>query len=398
MTVSKASFLCFALFAPVAIGCADDPGSNVYEPGSIVASGSNGSPVGTTGSTSGGSPVGSGGASTGTTASGSVGAEAGSGQGTTSQGAGTTTTTGTMGGAMVSTTGGGTGSGTNTSGSGVQTSSGDNTSAGGSSGGANAAGGGSDASGTSGGGATSSSGCGAAANPTPCSNSGSPCTMEVQGTTREFYVVLPSDYDSSQPYPVVFQFHPLGGNAEQGMNMYRIRDNFPDAIYVTPQGLGDTPGWANSNGEDVEFVRAMMADIEGQYCIDTSRYFSTGFSYGGIMSFTIVCQMADLFRAVAPMSGTNFGGSCNPARPIAAWITHGSEDTVVDPAGAATMRDVLLETNHCASTSVPVDPSPCVDYDGCDAGYPVTWCLVEGEGHAIPSFSSTAVAEFFQQF
>ena len=95
-------------------------------------------------------------------------------------------------------------------------------------------------------------------------------------------------------------------------------------------------------------------------CADTSRYFSTGFSYGGIMSFTVACQMADAFRAVAPMAGSNFGGSCNPARPIAAWISHGSADTVVSPDGAAAMRDVLIETNGCSSTSVPIAPEPCV--------------------------------------
>jgi poly(3-hydroxybutyrate) depolymerase len=116
------------------------------------------------------------------------------------------------------------------------------------------------------------------------------------------------------------------------------------------------------------------------------------------MSFTIVCQMAEVFRAVAPMAGSNFGGGCNPARPIAAWISHGSADTVVSPDGAESMRDVLIETNGCSSTSVPVDPEPCVTYEGCNAGYPVTWCLVEGQGHAIPDYGSTAIADFFQQF
>jgi poly(3-hydroxybutyrate) depolymerase len=213
---------------------------------------------------------------------------------------------------------------------------------------------------------------------------------------RTFYVDLPEDYDSSQPYPVVFLFHPLGGNASQARTMYRVRENFPNAIYVSPQGIDN--GWANTGGRDIAFTTAMMADIEGKYCVDTGRYFSTGFSYGGIMSFAIMCNMADRFRAIAPMAGNNFGGSCSPAGPLAAWISHGSADTVVDPDGAAEMRDILLELNGCDSTSTPVDPSPCVAYSGCDTGYPVVWCLVEGQGHAIPSYSPTAIAEFFQQF
>jgi len=132
-----------------------------------------------------------------------------------------------------------------------------------------------------------SSGCGASTAPMPCSTSGSPCKMDVSGTEREFYVVLPSDYSASRAYPVVFQFHPLGGNAEQGMNMYRIRANFPQGIYVTPNGLisGSNRGFPNTNGQDEAMTRAIMADIEAKYCVDKARYFSTGFSYGGSMSY-----------------------------------------------------------------------------------------------------------------
>jgi polyhydroxybutyrate depolymerase len=40
------------------------------------------------------------------------------------------------------------------------------------------------------------------------------------------------------------------------------------------------------------------------YCIDRSRIFSVGMSYGGIMSNTLGCEMGDVFRALAPMSGS----------------------------------------------------------------------------------------------
>jgi len=250
------------------------------------------------------------------------------------------------------------------------------------------------------GGATGSDACGASDWPAPCANSGSPCSMNVDGTDRTYYVQLPDDYDSNQAYPVVFLFHPMGGTAEMAMRMYNVRSNWPDAIYVSPQGLESdgTTGWPNSNGQDVAFTRAMMSELEASYCVDQDRYFSTGFSYGGIMSDTIACQMADLFRAIAPMAGSVFGGGCNPANPIAAWIEHGDADDVLPSSAGEAMRDILLETNHCSSTSHPVDPDPCVEYEGCDPGYPVVWCLVPGEGHAIPNFGGSAIAAFFQQF
>lgn len=250
-----------------------------------------------------------------------------------------------------------------------------------------------------------SAGCQAPASAAPCDTSGSPCTMDVDGTQREFYVVLPDDYDPTRPYPVVFQFHPLGGTAEQGMNMYGVRPNFPDAIYVTPQGLislGNNPGFANENGRDEAMTRAIMADIEAKYCVDRARYFSTGFSYGGSMSYTAACNMSDVFRAVAAMAGAPISGArCeneSPANRVAVWGSHGSMDTALPVEMALPIRDAFVERNGCGAETIPVEPSPCVEYQGCDDGYPVVWCLVEGQGHAIPEYGPAAIAEFFQVF
>jgi poly(3-hydroxybutyrate) depolymerase len=193
----------------------------------------------------------------------------------------------------------------------------------------------------------------------------------------------------------------MGGTAEQALTMYRISTGMPDAIYVTPQGLtanGNT-GWANTNGDDIAFTKAMLADVQGKYCVDNARIFSTGFSYGGMMSFAIGCEMGDVFRAIAPMSGSLYSDfNCRgTGHAIAMWGAHGSKDTFVPTADGRTARDKILQQNHCGTQTVPIDPSPCVSYQGCDDGYPVTWCEWDGE-HAIPSFGSSAIAAFFKSF
>jgi poly(3-hydroxybutyrate) depolymerase len=108
--------------------------------------------------------------------------------------------------------------------------------------------------------------------------------------------------------------------------------------------------------------------------------------------------MGSTFRAVAPVAGVLFSGtnSCVNQR-VAAIMTHGSADTTLEISGGITARDYLIKTNHCTMTSAPVDPSPCVAYSGCDAGYPVVWCEHTG-GHTVPSFASAAIGTFFQQF
>jgi polyhydroxybutyrate depolymerase len=248
-----------------------------------------------------------------------------------------------------------------------------------------------------------SPGCGSSNTTSPCSKSGTKCTANVNSKDRTYYVQLPNGYDPSQPCPLIFQFHPWGGSAEGAMTMYQLNSKIPNAIYVSPQGLpaGDngSPGWANSGGEDIAFTKAMLADVESKYCVDTRRIFSTGFSYGGMMSFAIGCEMSDVFRAIAPMSGSLYSDfNCKGTGPhIAMWGSHGLSDTTVPIADGRSARDKILAENHCGTTTSPIDPSPCVSYEGCDSGYPSTWCEFDGT-HQIPSFASASIAAFFKQF
>jgi len=247
-----------------------------------------------------------------------------------------------------------------------------------------------------------SAGCGSSITTSTCGAKGTTCSLTVNSKSRTYYVQLPSGYSSSKQYPLIFQFHPWGGSADQALTMYQLNSKIPDAIYVTPQGLdagGNGPGWANSSGEDIAFTKAMLADVQGKFCVDNARIFSTGFSYGGMMSFAIGCEMSDVFRAIAPMSGSLYSdANCKGTGPhVAMWGSHGTSDTVVPIADGRKARDKILQENHCGTTTTAVDPSPCVKYQGCDPGYDVTWCEWDGP-HGIPSFGNASIATFFKSF
>jgi poly(3-hydroxybutyrate) depolymerase len=251
-----------------------------------------------------------------------------------------------------------------------------------------------------------SAGCGK----TLTSTADATITIDVSGTSRSFIVSVPSTYDANAPHRLVFAFHGRTGTAMQIAQgrFYNLKQTgrMPDAVFVAGQGLGtatdatDT-GWPNTNGQDIAFVRAALAYMNTNYCVDQARVFSVGFSYGGIMSHTIACQMSDTFRAVAPMAGAIFGRPTCQTHPIAAWMTHGTMDTSaaggVDFTAGESARDRIVTLNHCTTTTVAVDPSPCVAYQGCDGGYPVQWCQHDG-AHVIPSFAAAAVSNFFLQF
>ncbi len=259
-------------------------------------------------------------------------------------------------------------------------------------------------------------GCGAAT--WPMGGTASPQMLDVTagGTTmsRQVIFALPAGYTSGRAYRVVFAWHYAGGTAATiagtgggGIGrFYGLQPLMADTIFIAPQGLMDSSGrtgWPNTGGQDVAFARAMVDWTKSNFCVDTTRIMSTGFSYGAIMSHTVACQMSDVFRAVGLMAGALIGrANACLAHPIAAWMTHGTADTAaiggVDFAQGEAARDRVVALNHCAATTQPTTPSPCVAYDGCDSGDPVVWCPVQDEMHAIPPFAASAIAAFFAQF
>ena len=186
------------------------------------------------------------------------------------------------------------------------------------------------------------------------------------------------------------------------MTMYNLNSKLTNVIFVSPHGTGDPVGFPNTSGMDEDMTRAVNAEIEAKYCTDKSRYFATGFSYGGSMSFTAACNMSDIFRAIGAQAGSTVSGATcartKPARMVAIWATHGDADTTLPIANTTPMIDALVKNNGCTTTTAAVNPSPCVAYQGCTEGYPVVWCVRPGDGHAMASFAPDAITKFFQQF
>ena len=419
--------------------CASDNGEHVDNPGAsggaltggtpTETGGRGGGPSGGTGATSAGGSatgglVGSGGVSTGGSG---VGGQLGSG-GTPTGGSGDGGLVGTGG---VSTAGGVGGLSTGGSGVGGLVGSG-GTSTGGSgdggsatggqaaSGGDGGGGGGSDSGGTAGtGGAstgTPSAGCGKA----PTLTSGSR-TISSGGQNRSFILRIPDPYDNSHPHRLIFAFHwnggtmndiDGGGSSGAVWSYYGLQAQADNStIFVAPQGNNN--GWANQGGADLNFVDDMIAQIEGDLCVDTTRIFSVGFSYGGGMSYELACARADVFRAVAVYSGAQLSGCDGGNDPIAYLGIHGISDGTCSISGGRALRDRFVKNNGCTAQSPP-EPSAgslthtCTSYEGCNDGYPVEWCAFDG-GHTpgmvdgggddgAKTWTKGEVWKFFTQF
>ncbi len=230
-------------------------------------------------------------------------------------------------------------------------------------------------------------------------------TMDVDGVTREYLLKLPADYDPHKPYKLIFCPHPLGGTMDQiaRQGFYGLQEvSDGSAIFVAPQGLksGQYTGFSNTKGEDVAFFKAMLDRFTSTLCIDRKRVFSTGFSFGGMMSFAVGCAMWEEFRAIAPNSGS-FVSQCDSSKqgPIAVWQSHGKSDEIMPISMGNTARDYFLKRNGCSDETVPVEPGigNCVEYRGCREGYPYIYCAFDG-GHAPQNWQAAAIWGFFSRF
>ena len=72
-------------------------------------------------------------------------------------------------------------------------------------------------------------------------------------------------------------------------------------------------------------ITTVFTNLEG-----AGHVFATGMSNGGFMTNRLACDHADVFAAIAPVSGTlGVGVACNPSRPVSVLDAHGTGDAMV---------------------------------------------------------------------
>ncbi|MBC8067313.1 MAG: hypothetical protein IAG13_03185 [Deltaproteobacteria bacterium] len=247
---------------------------------------------------------------------------------------------------------------------------------------------------------TGSAGCG-----TPASAGVTKVTIDIEGTEREYLLVVPEGYDPAVPLPLVFGWHGRGGTPEFAHVYFGIEAAAAGgALFIYPQGLpiesmGGESGWDLAPaGIDVAFFDGMLAATQSSLCVDVDRVFSTGHSFGGYMSTALGCFRASALRAIGSVAGGPAFGECEPDERVAALLVHGSLDEIVPLEQGVLARDQQVQRNGCGATSVPHDPEPCVARDDCMPGYDVRWCehaIADLQGHTWPDFAPGAIWGFF---
>jgi poly(3-hydroxybutyrate) depolymerase len=214
-------------------------------------------------------------------------------------------------------------------------------------------------------------------------------TITIQ--SRKYILGVPDGYDNKHPYRLVFAFAELGSSAQSVADRKYFTlatlDSKSTTIFAAPDATDSAGGWSKS---DVNFTDSILAQLEGDLCIDKTRIFSSGFSAGASMSMALACTRADVFRGVAFFSGADLTGSCPTTltKPIAYYASQASHDADGMDRSAAmtgeTKQAQFAAVNGCTaepnSTVFPAagQPHTCTIYKNCTAGHPTEYCVFNG--------------------
>jgi poly(3-hydroxybutyrate) depolymerase len=262
-------------------------------------------------------------------------------------------------------------------------------------------------------------------------NNGTPIPIMAAGKQRRYILSVPTNYDNSKPYRLVIAWHQLDGNDKQmySQNYYWLKDIADAAsstIFVAPNGeKNGTPctgtsvaeggcGWPDSNGANIALGDAVVTEVAKNFCIDKNKIFANGWSYGGSMTYRTACdrplggtgtwgiRAAAVYNGAAQLSI----GQCKPAKPVAFYASHGTNDSVLTYDGGVSMANTYAKLNSCMwmTPTKATGNHVCTMVAGCAAGYPVEFCSFVGPHTPDPPreggnrWQPQEVWKFFSQF
>jgi len=210
-------------------------------------------------------------------------------------------------------------------------------------------------------------------------------TILHDGLTREYSIYVPTSYDGTTPYPLLFNFHggnDVIGNWQKTADMRSIAEigNF---ILVYPQARqdpsdGNSLNWlpkTSGTFDDVPFVNTLINSIVDEYQIDQNRIYACGYSLGGEFSYELACKLNNRIAAIGAVARTmqaNPDTYCTPVNPIGVLTILGTDDFISPYDGltfggieyyisASETHSYWADHNNCNATPVMTTASPSVE-------------------------------------
>jgi polyhydroxybutyrate depolymerase len=153
-------------------------------------------------------------------------------------------------------------------------------------------------------------------------------------------------------------------------------------------------------------VKELLKRLQNDWCIDPKQIYATGFSNGGFLSHKLACEMADVFAAIAPVSGVMgmLPEKCNPSRAVPVIDFHGTGDPIVPYNGGTpilpvdfgnilafrsveTTMTIWRQKDGCLGQGKNIyskGDATCTSWAPCNANVDVVHCKIDNGGHTWP--------------
>lgn len=201
--------------------------------------------------------------------------------------------------------------------------------------------------------------------------------------------VRPSTTSTTQEAarPLVLDFHGLAEGAviHSDTTQFGVLGQQDGFVVAFPQGTGNPAQWDTTSQKptnpDLQFVTAMLDQIESTQCIDTSRVYASGFSDGSFMVSLLACTMSNRFAAIAAVSGLQLDKPCLTTRRVPILAFHGTADPILffnGGIGTATLNKVLGKAPAPSASTTTTTTQPAKLHG---PGYPATvqaWAVKDG--------------------
>ena len=258
------------------------------------------------------------------------------------------------------------------------------------------------------GGAAGSMAGGAGADPGPCTPpvgaslkpGNTNATLEHAGAKRDYIIHVPATYTGKARVPLLIDMHGSGqsATAQMGTSHWNAKADAAGFIVIYPNALNArwNAGTCCSpsmelNIDDLGFLRAVVEKTTTDGCIDRKRVYASGLSGGGLMAYRLACMAADMFAAVAPVSGADVTIPCTPSAPVSVVAFRGLTDDTVPYAGGMPLRwywpaaqadyEQFIQLDKCSGADA-TSHSVCKTRSQCAGGADVTLCSIHG-GHIL---------------
>lgn len=129
-------------------------------------------------------------------------------------------------------------------------------------------------------------------------------SLQVGDETRYYTLSRPEKIEPGQTYPLIIGFHGNRSQVKAWLHDYTRFDHFiAEKQFIIAYPEGPIRWEASTEGHDLPFFDALIAQLKKNYAIDDQRIYVFGHSNGGGFATFLLCARPEVIAAVAAHSG-----------------------------------------------------------------------------------------------